>query len=139
MPDYRKLAMAAILADGTVDAAEISLLKKHLKGEDGKIDADGVQFLVELRTKLKKSESGASEEFDKYFYKVVGDNVMQEGAVNQTGAEFLRTNLFASKKVDDADYAFLSSMNKKAKTKHADFDKLYNDVEGYRAKAAGKK
>src|SRR5262249_6404220 len=48
MADWRKLVVAAILADGKIDDDEVKILKKELWA-DRKIDRDEVAFLVELR------------------------------------------------------------------------------------------
>ena len=53
MADWRKVAMAAILADGKVDEAEVKVLKKELY-EDDKIDTDEVKFLIDLRNVAQK-------------------------------------------------------------------------------------
>ena len=54
MPDWKKVATAAILADGQIDENEIAILRKELKEADGKIGDEGVQYLVELRTTAQK-------------------------------------------------------------------------------------
>jgi hypothetical protein len=139
MADWRKLAMSAILSDGTVDENEVKLLQKELKGADGKFDEEGVQFLLELRAaaskKAKSAGTPVSDAFEKFFFKVVGDNVLKEGAIDAKGVNWLRTNMLTDKKIDDKQMEFLTGLNKKAKTKHADFEKLYTDYQGYHAKA----
>jgi hypothetical protein len=143
MADWRKMAMAAILADGAVDESEVALLKRELKGADGKIDEEGLKFLIELRVaahkKAKSAGATVNEVFEKFFSKTVHDHVLKDGKVDAAGAAWLKTHLFAdSKKVDEGQAAILASINKKAKTKHADFEKLHTDLESHRAKAAKK-
>ena len=142
MADWRKMAMSAILSDGKVDEGEIKILQKELKGADGKIDDEGVKFLLELCVAAQKKAKGAgaevNEAFEKYFFKVITENVLKDGKVDAKEAGWLRTNLFADKKIDDKEWDFMTTVNKKAKTKSAEFTKLYADCEAYRAKAAKK-
>ena len=143
MADWRKMAMAAILADGAVDESEVKLLQKELKGADGKIDKEGLAFLLELRVaahkKAKSAGVAVNEAFEKFFSKTVHDHVLKDGKVDAAGAGWLKTHLFADlKKVDDSQAAILASINKKAKTKHADLEKLHTDLESHRAKVAKK-
>ena len=77
--------------------------------------------------------------FEKFFSKTVHDHVVKDGKVDAAGAAWLKTHLFADlKKVDAGQAAILASVHKKAKTKHADLDKLHTDYEAHRAKAAKK-
>lgn len=143
MADWRKMAMAAILADGAVDENEVKLLQRELKGADGKIDGEGLKFLLELRVAAHKKAKGAgvavNEAFEKYFFKTMTDHVLKDGKVDAAGAGWLRTHLFADlKKVDDKHAEFLAAVNKKAKTKSAEFEKLHTDLASHRAKAAKK-
>lgn len=136
------MAMSAILSDGKVDEGEIKILQKELKGADGKIDAEGVKFLLELRVAAHKKAKGSgevvNEAFEKFFFKVITENVLKDGKVDAKDAGWLRAHLFTDKKVDDKQWEFISSVNKKAKTKSAEFERLFTDLEGYRAKAAKK-
>ena len=136
------MAMSAILSDGVIDEGEIKILQKELKGADGKIDDEGVKFLLELRVAAQKKAKAASAEvteaFEKFFFKVITENVLKDGKVDASEAGWLRTNLFADKKIDDREWDFMTTVNKKAKTKSAEFTKLYTDCEAFRAKAAKK-
>ena len=142
MADWRKMAMSAILSDGKVDEGEIKILQKELKGADGKIDDEGVKFLLELRVAAHKKAKGAgevvNEAFEKFFFKIMTENVLKDGKVDATGAGWLRTHLFTDKKIDDKQWEFITGVNKKAKTKSPEFEKLFTDLEGYRAKATKK-
>lgn len=139
MADWRKVAMAAILADGKVDEAEVKVLTKELK-EDGKYTEDGIKFILELRVAAQKKAKAKKEEltepFEKFFFKVVKDSVLKDGKIDASEAKWLEENLFADKKIDDAEWAFLEELNKKAKTKSAEFDALYKKAEEIRNKPA---
>jgi hypothetical protein len=137
--DWRKATLEAILADGTVDDTEVKILGKALKGSEGKIDEEGLGFLIELRNaytrKAKAKNEKLSDTFEKFFFKSVQDHVLKEGKINRHGAGYLRDTLFAGGKIDDAGYDFLGSLNKKAKNRAAEFEAFYQDVEKKRGKA----
>ena len=138
MADYKKLAMAALLADGVVDEAEVKVLQKGLKGEDGKYDNDALSFLIELREAAQKKAKAAgaalTAAFEKFFFKVMGDNVLGDGHISEREVKFLSEHLLADGKIDDGEWTFLEMLNKKAKSKHASFDKMYSTFEAKRAK-----
>lgn len=141
--DWRKVSLAAFLADGKVDEAEIGVLKKELKSSEGGYLQEGVHFLRDLRVaaqkKAKSKKEDVSEAFEKFFFKVVQDYLLKDGKISDYEADWLRTELLADKKIDDREWALLSALNKKATSKSAGFDKLYKDCEAARNKAAGKK
>jgi hypothetical protein len=139
MTDFRKLAIAAILADGKIDETEVKLLGKELKGENGKIGKAEIKFLVELRNTAQKKAKAKKEEltetFEKFFFKTVTDNVLEDGKIDTSEAGWLRTTLFADGKIDDREMAFLSNLNKKAEKKSPAFDALYTECETKHKKA----
>src|SRR4051794_19421032 len=103
MADWRKVAMAAILADGKVDAVEVKVLQKELKEEDGKIGEEGVKFLLDLRVaaqkKAKAKKEEVSEDFEKFFFKIITENVLKDGKIDSTEAAWLEENLLSDKKI----------------------------------------
>jgi hypothetical protein len=129
MADWRKVAMAAILADGKIDEAEVKVLKKELYA-DGKIDKDEVLFLIELRSvaqkKAKKEE--LLPVFEKFFFKAVSDNVLDNGRISARETHWLREAIFADKKIDAGEFEFINSLNKKAKEKNPEFVALVEEV-----------
>jgi uncharacterized membrane protein YebE (DUF533 family) len=143
MPDWKKVAAAAILADGQIDENEIAILRKELKESDGKIGDEGIKFLLELRNtaqkKLKAAKGELNPKFEDFFFKVVQENVLKDGKIDAKEAGWLRTTLFADGKIDDREMEFLKTINKKAKTKSAEFEKLYTECETKHKKAAAKK
>ncbi len=142
MADYRKLAIAALLADGKIDETEVKILTRELKEANGRIGNDGIKFLVELRNTAQKKAKASKEElpdsFEKFFFKVVSENVLKDGKIDASEASWLRTTLFADGKIDDREMAFLNKLNKQAKSKSPAFDKLYAECEEKHKKAAKK-
>ncbi|MFO0880282.1 MAG: hypothetical protein U0840_23295 [Gemmataceae bacterium] len=142
--EWRTICMDALLADGKIDEAEVKVLQKALKQKDDpKIHQEGLTFILELRLAATKKAKARKEElteaFEKYFMKSVHDYVVKDGEISAYEANWLRENLFADKKIDDREWALLQSLNKKAKKKAPEFEKLYADCEAIRAKAAAKK
>jgi uncharacterized tellurite resistance protein B-like protein len=139
MADWRKVALAAILADGTIDENEVKVLKKELWA-DNKIDSEEVKFLIELRNQAQKKAKARKEEvnpaFTRLFFNAIESNVLKDGKIDAGEAKWLRAMLFADGKIDADEWKFLKSLNKKAKAKHADFDALYRECEAKAAKAA---
>jgi uncharacterized tellurite resistance protein B-like protein len=138
MADWKKVALAAILADGKIDEAEVKVLKKELWA-DGKIDNEEVKFLIELRNTAQKKAKAKKEEltpaFNKLFFKALSDNVLKDGKIDATEAKWLREMLFADGKIDAGEWAFVEELNKKAKTKSPEFEALYAEVKKAAEKA----
>jgi uncharacterized tellurite resistance protein B-like protein len=132
MADFRKLAIATILADGVIDDAEVRALRKQL-WEDGRIDSDEVAFLIELRNAAQKKAKGGAvnPNFEKLFFKAIEENVMQDGRIDADEARWLRKMLFADGKIDANEKKFLARLRKAAagKTSPA-FERLYAECMG---------
>ena len=76
-----------------------------------------------------------AEGFDKFFFKVITEQVLNDGHVSKAEVEWIKSHLVADGKIDDREWAFLESINKKAKSKHADFDAMFTEIQTKRAKA----
>jgi hypothetical protein len=125
MADWKKVALAALLADGKIDDTEVKLLRKELYA-DGKIDKEEVEFLIDLRnTAQKKAKGGAlSAKFEQFFFKAVQDNVLEDGEISTEEAGWLRTMLYADRKIDDNEKKFLTKLKKSARKTSPAFDAL---------------
>jgi hypothetical protein len=126
MADWKKLALAALLADGKIDDNEVKILKKELYA-DGKIDRHEVEFLIELRNTAQKKAKGAdlNANFEKFFFKAIQDNVLDNGIISAGEASWLRKMLYADKKIDANEKKFLSRLKKAATKVSPAFDALY--------------
>jgi hypothetical protein len=125
MANWKKVALAALLADGKIDDTEVKVLRKELYA-DGKIDQDEVEFLIELRNTAQKKAKGAdlNPNFEKFFFKAVQDNVLEDGAISAQEARWLRKMLYADKKIDANEKKFLTKLKKSATKTSPEFDKL---------------
>ena len=128
MADWRRVAMAAFLADGVIDEMEVKVIKKELYA-DGKIDQKELEFLIELRSAAQKKARGTplSAQFENMFYKAVHDNVLADGNISAKETAFLRKALMAGGKADVAEKAFVRRLKKAAKKTSPAFEKLYDE------------
>jgi uncharacterized tellurite resistance protein B-like protein len=130
MADWRKVAIAVILADGKIDEPEVKVLRKHLWA-DGKIDREEVKFLIELRNTAQKKAKAAKRrmnpKFEALFFKAIGENVLKDGSIDTREAKWLRDMLFADGKIDANEKKFLNKIKKGAKKTSPEFDKLYQE------------
>lgn len=122
MADWRKLAKAALLADGTIDAKEVKIIRKELFA-DGKIDKSEVEFLAEVRNAAKSTVPG----FKKLFAEAVTSNVLADGAISPAEAKWLRKAIFADKKVDADEVKLLKALKAAATATCPEFEQLYKE------------
>jgi uncharacterized tellurite resistance protein B-like protein len=125
MADWKKVALAALLADGKIDDTEVKVLRKELYA-DGKIDKEEVQFLIELRNTAQKKAKGAelNPSFEKFFFKAVQDKVLDNGVISTEEARWLRKMLYADNKIDANEKKFLTRLKNSATKTSPAFDKL---------------
>lgn len=130
MANWRKVALAALLADGKIDENEVKVLRKELWA-DGKIDADEVKFLIELRNeaqkKAKASKAELNAKFEALFFKAIEENVLRDGRITAKEAKWLRDMLFADRKIDANEKKFLTKIKKAATKTSPEFEQLYQE------------
>jgi uncharacterized membrane protein YebE (DUF533 family) len=131
MADFRKLSIAALLADGKIDDAEVKVIKKELYA-DGQIDRKEVEFLIDLRNAAQRKAAGGalSTAFENLFFKAITDNVLQDGVISTKEATWLRNMLFADGKIDDNEKKFLKKLKAGATKTSPAFDALYTECVG---------
>jgi uncharacterized tellurite resistance protein B-like protein len=133
MADWKKVAIAAILADGRIDDSEVRMLRKHLWA-DRKIDAEEVQWLIDLRNtaqkKAKALKKPVNPKFEQLFFKAISENVLKDGTIDADEAKWLRKMLFADRKIDPGEKKFLARLKKSARKVSPEFDKLYQECMG---------
>jgi hypothetical protein len=133
MADWRKVALAALLADNVIDDNEVKVLKKELWA-DGKIDKEEVQFLIDLRNtaqkKARAQKKAVNPKFEQLFFKAVEENVLQDGKIDAKEAGWLRVMLFADRKIDANEKKFLTRLKKAARKLSPEFVQLYDECMG---------
>ena len=122
MADWRKLAKALTLADGYIDTKEANILRKELFA-DGKIDKSELEFLSELRDQA----SSCVREFTQLFIDGVKSNILADGEISATEANWLRKAIFADTKVDEDEKRLLKELKAGAKKSSPEFEKLCKD------------
>ena len=125
MADWRKLAKNLLLADNKIDEQEVRALRKELYA-DGKIERKELEFLVELRDALKTP----SPVFDRFFFKAVKDGILGNGIISASETRWLRSMIFADKKVDADEKRLMKDLKKAATKVDKGFDALYAEVVG---------
>jgi uncharacterized membrane protein YebE (DUF533 family) len=123
MAEFSKLAKDLILLDGKVDADEVKLLKKHLYA-DGKIDQSEVDFVIELVAAVKK-KGALSEDFQKFFLKVLTDRFLADGKLDAAETATIKKKVVGTVS-DELVKKFLVDLKKKVTSPSADFEKLYS-------------
>lgn len=105
----------AIVADGVVDADEVTLLETELYA-DGVIDQDEASILFEINDAV--SGNANSPEWGDFFVRAVTDFVLQDetspGVVDDDEAAFLITSVLADGTVDDLERALLTNIREQA-------------------------
>jgi hypothetical protein len=139
MADWRETARLLVLADGTIDDAEVRILRKAILGDDH-VDQQEMEFLVELRSAARK-KGGENPSFEKLFADAVSNYVLGSGGgISPSKAAWLRQTL-VGKKADDSAKKLLGALKKRVTANSPDFNALHDEVMGAAApkKAAAKK
>ena len=132
MADWRRVTIATCLADGVKNRGEtLKALKRELL-EDEVLDEQEIKFLTDLRTNAYKRAKSKKETldpaFDAMFFKLLYDQLMDDGEIDKEEAGWLREVLFADGKIDAQEKAFLQKLKRAAKNKTSpEFEKLYEE------------
>jgi hypothetical protein len=80
-----------------------------------------------IRPALVRLGSRSSPVFNRFFFKAIEDNVLQDSVIDAPEARWLRKMLFADGKIDADEKNFLKSLKSKAKKTSSQFDALYEE------------
>ena len=122
MADWRKMAKAILLADGTIDDREVAALRKEFFA-DSKIDDTELEFLLDLRLNAK----GVKATFNVLLVEAMKNCLIDNGALKASAASLMRRWIFADGKVDAGEKVFLQQLRAAAKQISPEFDRLYNE------------
>ena len=122
MADWKKLAKAALLADGRIDTKEVEIIRAELLA-DGRIDKSELEFLADLRN----SAESTVRVFVELFMQAVKQHMLEDGVISDTEARWLRKAIFADVKVDADEVQLLKELKAAAKQCDAEFTKLYDE------------
>src|SRR5258708_28607281 len=121
MADWRKMAKAILLADGTIDEREVSAIRKELFA-DGSIDDTELEFLFDLRNRAR----GVKASFNVLLVEALKNCLLDHGVLKPGGLSLLRHLLLSGSKMDAGKKVFLQQLRAPIKQPPADFDAFYN-------------
>lgn len=120
MADWRKLSKELLLADGKIDEAETRIIREELLA-DNRIDDTELDFLLEL----KRSANGLALSFNQLVFEAVKKNILEDGRISPSEAEWLRRWILADGKVDAPEKKLLQDLKAGAKQTCPEFENLY--------------
>jgi hypothetical protein len=120
MADWKKLAKDALLSDGRIDTKETELIRKAIFADE-KVDRSELEFLADLR----KSAESSVKAFTDLFMGAVKKNLLDDGAISDVEAKWLRKAIFADGQVDADEIQLLKDLKTAAKSVSPEFEKLY--------------
>src|SRR5262249_57679306 len=97
------LAMAALLADGSIDEREVEILRKEFFA-DRRIDRAEMEFLLEAR----KKAGSCVPSFEKLLFEALRSVILEGGVINADNTHCIRPFIYADGKVDAAEKHLLS-------------------------------
>ena len=125
MADWRKMAKAILLADGTIDEREVGVLRRELFA-DGRIDRTELEFLLEVRREAKS----AVPNFQRLLFEAIRSIILKDGSIDAAEADWLRSWIFADGKVDADEKHWLKELKLLADRVSPEFTALYNECVG---------
>jgi len=120
MADWKKLAKDLLLADGKIDERETALVRQELFA-DNQIDDAELDFLIDL----KKAAMGVHITFNQLVLDGVKRNILGDGVISRSEAEFLRRWILADGRVDPPEKKLLQELKAGARQTCPEFESLY--------------
>ena len=120
MADWRKMARAILLADGTIDEREVAVLRKEFFA-DNTIDDTELEFLLDLRNSAKSVRPS----FNLLLLEALKNCMLATGTISAGHAGMLRRWIFADGKVDAGEKRFLQELKAGARHVSKEFEALY--------------
>jgi hypothetical protein len=120
MADWKKLAKAALLADGHIDTKEVEIIRKELLADE-RIDKSELEFLADLRNSAKSTV----RVFVELFLEAVKQHMLEDGVISDAEARWLRKAILADTKIDADEVRLLKELKAAAKQCDGEFMKLY--------------
>jgi len=105
----------AILADGVVDAGEVTQLKTAILA-DGVVDREEADVLFEINDKV--SGKANAPEWGDFFVSAISDHVLKDektpGVVDQAEGDYILGKVIADGKIDDLERRLLANIKANA-------------------------
>ena len=120
---------AAVLADGTVDAGEVTQLRTEMLA-DGVIDRAEADVLFEINDATSGRENHAS--WNDFFVEAVSAHVLDDdtspNVIDEDEATYLIDRVMADGTVDDLERRLLTTIKTKATTVHATLQAKFTEL-----------
>jgi hypothetical protein len=110
---------AQVLADGTIDEAEVEMLRRELYA-DGQIDREEADVLVALRNEARS----VCPAFEVLYFEAIAQHILADGVIDAAEAAWLRQMLFADGKIDEGEKRFLTRLRSEARQVSPEFQQL---------------
>lgn len=120
--DWPKFTKRLLLADGRINETEADLLRRAVL-DDGVVDREEVEFLVEL----KREATSVHSKFDLFLFEVLEKVVLADGVITDAEAKWLRAMIFADNQVSPTEVGFLLRLKDKARSHGHAFQRLYDE------------
>lgn len=120
MADWKKVAKAALLADGRIDTKEVDIIRSAILA-DGRVDKSELEFLADIA----RNATSKVRVFTELFMKSIKSHMLEDGVIGDAEAKWLRKTIFADKSVDEDELKLLQDLKREARNTGPEFDKLY--------------
>ena len=117
--NLQEFAKQLILADQRISEQETELLKQAIT-EDGIVDHDEIEFLVDL----KKKATSVHPSFDEFLFKILKKRILKDGIVSDAEALWLRDLIYRDCQASPREVEFLKTLQQEAKSVGEEFKKL---------------
>jgi len=119
MTDWKKLAKAAILADGAISASVGAVLKREVLA-DGRVNREEAEFLMDLQ----RNATSVAPDFRSFVYDIVKRVVLPDGEISRSETTWLQALLLHDRAVDPAERRLLKELKDAALVTCPEFDEL---------------
>ena len=98
-----------LLRDRRISGDEVEVIREYIR-QDGQLDLDDVKFLVDLLSDAVE----VSPEFDRLFFPVLKEVVLQDGKIGQDEQFYLMKMLYSDGHLRESERQFLQELQREA-------------------------
>jgi hypothetical protein len=121
--DWPQFAKRLLLDDGVITERETLMLKRAIF-EDGVVDREEIEFLVDL----KRDAREVHPDFDRFLFRILHRFVMADNVINDAEARWLRTIMPVDRPLNEIEREFLIGLREAAKKRSRIFDALFAEL-----------
>jgi hypothetical protein len=112
-----------LLRDRRITDDEVEIIRQHIR-EDGQLDLDDVKFLVELLSEAVE----VSPEFDRLFFPVLKQVILQDGRIGQDEQFYLMKMLYSDGHLRDSERELLKELQREAEEVSPQFQAMCDEA-----------